>query len=361
MREIHLLELDSGSRAKLRNSFSFATHSRTSHTHTPTRLHPHPHTPPTPQPTPHTHSFFFFLYTAEMTPLNIFILSIMSGIFIGFGAVASFTVLGGMSNGSPDSLGVMSPGLAKFLGGAIFPLGLMIIVFCGGELFTGNAMFIPVALLARKITWQQGAKSWFFSFFGNFLGCVLHAYFLAYKCRVFADDPWLSFIHKLTMRKIDYDWGEAFLRAVGANMLVCIAIFMVIASESMEGKFFACWWPIMAFFTVGYEHSVANMWTLTVGLMYDTDRTTGQFIGRNLIPVTLGNILGAVIFIFALYYVYHERSQKAIENLHLTHSTAPPARRPTMQTDFLMPELTSMATTTATTGNHTIAQTPFKS
>ena len=252
----------------------------------------------------------------EMPLINIFIMSFASGIFVGYGALGAFTLYGGMNNGA-GSLGALSPGLAKFLGGAIFPVALYMIVLTGGELFTGNTMYLPAALLAKRTTWPKAMRSFITSYFGNFAGCACHAYFLTYLCHEFEAEPWHSFIQSVTVTKLSYGWGVVVLRAIGANMLVCIAIFMAIASDSFEGKISACWWPIMTFFLVGYEHCVANMWTVLVGLFYGADKTFGEFIAYNLIPATIGNALGASIFAATMYFVYRDHTEQAVRMLRL--------------------------------------------
>lgn len=140
---------------------------------------------------------------------------------------------------------------------------------------------------------------------GNFAGCAAIAYFGTYLCQLFDREPWHSHILAMTEHKVTLGWGVVVLRGIGANWLVCLSIYLGIAASSFEGKLMGLWWPDMAYVTVGYEHSVTNIYYVLTGLMYGSDRTFGDFIARNLIPSTLGNTIAGVFFVSGLlHYVY---------------------------------------------------------
>lgn len=252
----------------------------------------------------------------DMPWQTIAILGFMSGLFVGFGGLLSSVVAGGISTSSP--------GLIKLAVGATFPVALFLIVFTGGELFTGNCMYMTAAMLGGKTTWRKFAKSWFVSYFANFAGCVCFAYFFTYLAGILDSDPWLSYIITVGSKKTHLGWGVVVLRGICANWLVCLALWLTISSDSFEGKIFGMWWPIMTFATIGYEHSIANMYFVPTGLMYSNsnptlgDYTFGDFIGKNLIPATIGNMIGGGVFVACVYfYVYREHAEKAIEALTL--------------------------------------------
>ena len=266
-----------------------------------------------------------------MTWPKLLVLGFLAGAYIAFGALLSEIVAGGLSNGTitaPDGAiwKIAVPvGLVKLATGALFPIGLMLVVIGGAELFTGNCMFAPISLLSKEATIRGLARNWTLVLVGNFIGSIFLAYFLAYKCGFFNTMPWAGWAATVANTKCGLDFMAAFLRGVGCNWLVCLAIWMAISAEDIAGKILAIWFPIMAFVAIGFEHNVANMFFIPLGIFVANDPTiapglaaakiattnlagmTGwyNFFITNLIPVTLGNIVGAALFVAALYwYVY---------------------------------------------------------
>ncbi|WP_353845209.1 formate/nitrite transporter family protein [Methanothrix sp.] len=267
----------------------------------------------------------------NMTWQKLLVLGFLAGAYIAFGALLSEIVAGGLSNGTitgPDGeiwKIALPGGLVKFAAGAVFPVGLMLVIIAGSELFTGNCMFAPISVLNGEATVKGLAKNWSLVLFGNFLGSIFVAYFLAYQCGFFDNLPWAGWAATVANTKCGLDFGTAFLRGIGCNWLVCLAVWLAISSEDVIGKIFSCWFPIMTFVTIGFEHNVANMFFIPLGIFAANDpaiavelgsanvATTNligglgwyNFFVTNLIPVTLGNIVGAALFVAALYwYVY---------------------------------------------------------
>jgi formate/nitrite transporter len=182
-------------------------------------------------------------------------------------------------------------------------------------------------MLAGKSNWKQLAKSWIVSYIFNFAGCAVMAYFGTYLPSMFDEtSAQYVFVQKLGWTKsTQLGWGSVVLRGIGANWLVCLALYLAISSESFEGKIIGIWIPIMTFVAVGYEHSVANMYFCLTGLMYTSTAssdqyyyTFGDFIAHNLIPSTIGNIIGGSFFVAGVYYyVYREHTATAIKHMHL--------------------------------------------
>lgn len=267
----------------------------------------------------------------NITWQKLLVLGFLAGAYIAFGALLSEIVAGGLANGTITAADgtiwkiAIPSGLVKLAAGAVFPVGLMLVVIAGSELFTGNCMFAPISVLNGESSWKGLAKNWTLVYIGNFLGSIFVAYFLAYKCGYFNSMPWESWAVSVANTKCGLDFATAFLRGIGCNWLVCLAVWLAISSEDVISKIFACWFPIMAFVTIGFEHSVANMFFIPLGLFVANDPalaatlTTAKvstvnlagaagwynFFITNLIPVTLGNIVGAALFVAALYwYVY---------------------------------------------------------
>ncbi|MDD1757669.1 MAG: formate/nitrite transporter family protein [Methanotrichaceae archaeon] len=271
---------------------------------------------------------------------KLLVLGFLAGAYIAFGGLLSEIVAGGLSNGSittseGDIWEIALPsGLVKFAAGAVFPVGLMLVVIAGSELFTGNCMFAPISVLNGEARIKGLLKNWSLVYIGNFLGSIFVAFFLAYKCGFFDSMPWASWAATVANTKCGLDFGTAFLRGIGCNWLVCLAIWLAISSEDVVGKIFSCWFPIMAFVTIGFEHSVANMFFIPLGIFAANDATiatklaeanvtTGNIVGgaewynffiTNLVPVTLGNIVGAALFVAALYWYVFMRSPPCTMN-----------------------------------------------
>jgi len=222
---------------------------------------------------------------------ELFIYGILAGIYISFGANAVLAVLSG---------GTLDAGLAKFLAGSIFSVGLMLVLIPGSELFTGNIL-MTIGFIYKKYSFVRVLRNWFVVYIGNFLG-ALFIVVLVIKSGLLVHSGALTSMGavavKIAEAKLQLSFVEALTRGILCNMLVCLAVIMSIASRSLTGKIFGIFFPIMVFVASGYEHSVANMFFLPVGLM-----AKGQFIARfpaifnNLIPVTIGNVIGGLLIV----------------------------------------------------------------
>jgi len=239
------------------------------------------------------------------------VLGVLAGAYIAFGAQLAVTAAAGSW---ATNLGM--PGIQKFIFGGVFPVGLMLVVIAGSELFTGNCAIPVISCMAGKAKITGLLKNWFFVYAGNFIGALIVAYILAHLTGLFTASPWHEYIGSIASKKCSLGWGEAFARGIGCNWLVCLAVWMAISSDSIIGKIWAIWFPIMAFVTLGYEHSVANMFFIPAGIFEGATFADGSgvtwadFIVKNLIPVTLGNIVGAAVFVSGLYWYVYLRTGK---------------------------------------------------
>lgn len=266
---------------------------------------------------------------------KLILLGFLAGAYIAFGALLSEIVAGGMLSGGMvgDAAVKMPPGLLKFAAGAVFPVGLMLVVIAGSELFTGNCMFLPIGILNKEGTWTGLAINWVIVWIGNFIGSLFVAFFLAYWAGLINTTPWAIWaVSNVANTKAGLDFMTAMLRGIGCNWLVCLAVWMAISADDVIGKIFACWFPIMAFVTIGFEHSVANMFFLPAGWFVANDplgivpaatktaltpAMTSNIMGTqgwiniiigNLLPVTIGNIIGGAIFVSLIYWWVYLRS-----------------------------------------------------
>ncbi len=235
---------------------------------------------------------------ARLPVLDTLALSVLAGAFIAFGAMFSTLVVTGNDVGF---------GLNRLIGGVAFSLGLILVVVAGAELFTGNNQIV-MAWADRKITSLQLLRNWTLVFAGNFVGSV-GAAVLVYLSGVLqlGDGAFGANAAQVASAKVALPFIEAFFRGVLCNALVCLAIWLCFAAHSVTDKILAIIFPISAFVALGFEHSIANMYFIPLGWLLDADGVSvASFLG-NLIPVSLGNIVGGSVFVALVYWLIYDR------------------------------------------------------
>ncbi len=228
---------------------------------------------------------------ATASIFELFIFGILAGIYIAFGASVATSVLSG---------GTLDPGVARFLAGSVFSVGLMLVLIPGSELFTGNIL-MTIGFIYRKYSFVKVLRNLLVVYFGNLLGAVIIAW-LVFGSGLLVHLGDLTstgaMAVKIAETKLQLSFTEGLCRGILCNMLVCLAVIMCIASRTVTGKIFGIYFPIMTFVASGYEHSVANMYFLPAGLMVKGEFASGFFsIFNNLIPVTIGNIIGGLLIV----------------------------------------------------------------
>ena len=227
------------------------------------------------------------------------LLSIFAGVFIGFGAYGSLTVM--------QTFGNLDLGLMKFLGAVVFPVGLMLVIIAGGELFTGNNL-MTMALLDKKITFKEMLSNWIIVYIGNFIGSFFLAFLISKTGLVNENISKLA--TSTAVGKVNLSISQALIRGFLCNILVVLAVWMSTGAKDIASKILAIWFPIMLFVLMGYEHSVANMFYIPFGNFLGANISWSKMWTENLIPVTLGNVLGGGIFIPFIYYIVYVYSDK---------------------------------------------------
>ena len=249
--------------------------------------------------------------------LSVLVLGVLAGAYIGFGGMLATTVTFDMG----ERFGI---GFTRFMNGAVFSLGLMLVIIAGAELFTGNNLMISSAM-AREITFGRMLQRWGLVYAANFAGSILLALLFVFSGLWKTGDAALGEAAvRLAYGKVSLGFLEALLRGIGCNWLVCLAVWMALAARQTVGKIFAIFFPIMGFVALGFEHSVANMYFIPTGiLLRDIARVAipsgaaegalnwGSFAYRNLLPVTIGNIIGGVVFVGMSYWSAYLRPSKA--------------------------------------------------
>ncbi len=248
---------------------------------------------------------------AKLSFLSLFLLAIMAGAFIAIAGEFYTLVIF-------DS--TISLGFTKLIGGLCFSIGLILVVIAGAELFTGNTMIV-MAFASRVVTWKQVLKNWAISYVGNFIGA------LTVVTLMFLTNQWKAkgFLLgakavQIAALKVNLGFVEALASGILCNALVCLAVWMSFSARTVTGKIAAIIFPITAFVASGFEHSVANMFFIPMGIVLKNNpgvlealskMDPGLNISRvnisglfgNLLPVTLGNIIGGSIMIGLIYWI----------------------------------------------------------
>lgn len=244
--------------------------------------------------------------------LQMLLLGIFAGAFIAFGGFSST-----MASHSIENFG-----LAKLVTGAVFPVGLMLVVVCGAELFTGNNL-ISVALFDKKVTINKMLKNWGIVYIGNFIGSVLVAY-LVFESGLFGLNA--GKVGAAAIKTAAYKGGLTFGNGIASgilcNILVCLAVWASFAAKDIASKVAIIWFPIMAFVASGFEHSIANMYYFAAGILAKSNEGFAAASGlapeklasvnwatafmNNLIPVTIGNIIGGVVVVSLVYWTVYK-------------------------------------------------------
>lgn len=255
---------------------------------------------------------------------------IIKSVILGFLAGA-FIAIGGFAS-SLASHSIENVGLSKFVAGAIFPVGLILVLLCGTDLFTGNILLV-VPFADKKIRFRQVILNWIIIYFSNFLGAIIIAY-LIYSSGLLDTNSYKmgGYALKVAANKGALTFSKALSSGIMCNIVVCLAVWISYAAKDVAGKILAIWFPVMAFVVSGFEHSVANMYYFTIALLA---KTNGEYaaaynlsqdklahidfihIVKNLLPVTLGNIIGGGLFVGLAFWMAYKYSGSKSKDSHL--------------------------------------------
>ena len=250
------------------------------------------------------------------------LLAILGGAFIAFA-----------SEGSNVAIHTIpSVGLGKALAGALFSTGLMMVVIAGADLFTGN-MLMVISLSDKKINVLDMLKNWSIVYIGNFIGSILIVLFVIYSGQFHFSGGMLGgFTIKIAAYKTGLSFTNAFFMGLLCNWLVCMAVWMAASAKDISGKLLAIFFPIWLFITSGFEHSIANMYYIPAGILAKADplyleqaKEMGvsssaiaglnwqSFFTSNLIPVTLGNMIGGIIFVGMIFWITYSHKKSSVK------------------------------------------------
>ena len=242
----------------------------------------------------------------ETPALKLFILGIMAGIFIGIGAIAYQT-----------ATATIGGSLGKLVGACMFPAGLALVLIAGSELFTGNCLLV-IPFLEKEVKFSGVLKNWVFVYLGNFAGSIILALLVVYSHTPSqVDGALLDTMMTVASGKVGLTFGDALLRGVICNMMVCLAVWMSFAGKTVPAKIIGLYFPIMIFVLGGFEHSIANMYYLAAGIFANSAYAVGNAavnwgaaLVNNLLPVTIGNIIGGALIGITYWFLYLRGAKK---------------------------------------------------
>ena len=253
---------------------------------------------------------------AYMPTGKLFLMGMMAGAFVAIGAASA----------SAASHALTNIGVAKALAGIVFPIGLMMIIFIGGELFTGDTMMLMGAM-HKQFTYQRLLRTLFWVYLSNLNGAVLISFLVVNSGQyAYSANGLGAYTIKVAVDKCNGSFTSLLISGILCNVLVCVAVLMSMAAKDATGKVFGFLFPIFAFVIAGYEHCVANMYYIPAGMQAARNEvyvnkamelyglTTEQiasvnipnFLVGNLLPVTIGNIIGGMLFISVPLYILHK-------------------------------------------------------
>ncbi|WP_102319181.1 formate transporter FocA [Enterovibrio norvegicus] len=261
------------------------------------------------------------VYKATKAPFQSFILAITAGVFISIAFVFYTTVTAGASD---------APwGLVKFVGGIAFSLGLILVVVCGGELFTSTVL-TTVAKANNRITWAQLGRNWVTVYFGNMVGALFFVVMIWLAGQhLSGNGDWGINAMKIAQHKLHHTFVQAVVLGTLCNLMVCLAVWMTYSCRSVADKILVMMLPVAMFVAAGFEHSIANMFMVPMGIVINNfaspefwaatgysaadfaDLTVSNFILNNLIPVTIGNIIGGGLLVGMTYWLIHLRGEQS--------------------------------------------------
>ncbi len=260
----------------------------------------------------------------KLSPLNQLILGILAGAFIAFAAEGSNMAAFNLFANSDTY------GLGKVLAGAVFGVGLMLVIIADGELFTGNTLIV-LSVLEKQVKIKDMLRNWTIVYIGNLIGSVLIAYMMARSGLFNSGANMLGAVTiKIAVYKVELSFLSAFYLGIMCNWLVCLAVWISYSAKDITGKILGVFFPIWLFVTSGFEHSIANMYYIPAGIMAKANANWtaasglsieklnglnwGTFIINNLIPVTLGNIVGGAFFVAGLYWMAYLKKKNIISS-----------------------------------------------
>ncbi|MCQ6277355.1 formate/nitrite transporter family protein [Bacillus sp. V3B] len=240
----------------------------------------------------------------NLSKLSLALLGFLGGAFIALGYLAYIRVTGTM----PYEWG----GLVTLIGAAVFPVGLICVLLCGGELLTGNMMAVSIAYYAKKVSFSQLIINWLLIAFFNLLGALFIAYFFGHFVGL-TEGAFLEKTVHTAQAKVNASFWVAFVSGIGCNWLVSVTVWLSYGAKDFSSKILAIWFPTMTFVLIGFQHVVANMFIIPAAIFAGALSWT-TFL-PNIIPVFLGNAAGGAIFVSLIYFIAYKKDDMKLKGV----------------------------------------------
>ena len=235
---------------------------------------------------------------------HVLVLSFQAGVYLSIAFVATLYAIAGLTD--------FPPAIGRLLGALIFPFGLLLIAVAGGDLLTGNFLFLSTAVLARRVTPRNACVNWGIVALGNLLGCLFIAFLFGLGGEHFtAGGEPLAVVLRVAREKIDRRFTTNLIRGIGCNILVGAACYCAAAAETAAGKAAAIWPLITTMVFISQEHIVVDFFAEPLGLVCGLDASVVDVVFRSWLPVTMGNFIGAQVLAIPYWYVYSENDTAA--------------------------------------------------
>ncbi len=269
-------------------------------------------------------------YKAKMPKSKILVSGFLAGAYIAFAAQL-------MNMVTHDMVAHFGAGFTSFIGGSVFGIALVLVLVAGSDLFTGNTL-LSMGWLNGNLNTKQVLSNWTWVYIGNFIGAMFLLWMM-YNSHLWGGHGGEVGANAVALayKKTHLTFSEAFIRGVGCNWLVCLAVVMVVSAKDTISKIAAAWFPVMAFIASGFEHCVANMFIIPAGITASLDPTVASavmahhptwdlstlnmssFVFGNLIPVTLGNIFSGAVLVGGIYwFLYVKEEHKEYAHINKT-------------------------------------------
>ena len=245
---------------------------------------------------------------AQSSFVTLFALGVLAGAFIAIGGLFSTVATAGAA-------GMLPYGVIRTIAGLAFGLGLIMVVVGGAELFTGNTLIV-MAFASGKVSFSALLRNWAIVYAGNLMGAIGMAVLVhASGVLDMGDGAVGATAAAIAQAKLALDPGQAFMRGILCNILVCLAVWMCFAARSATGKVAVILFPVTAFVALGFEHSVANMYLIPVAMLHQGGEIDLFLLFANLVPVTAGNIIGGGLLVALTYWLIYLRPAQARETV----------------------------------------------
>ncbi|KAH9208026.1 Formate/nitrite transporter-domain-containing protein [Leptodontidium sp. 2 PMI_412] len=234
----------------------------------------------------------------NMRPDKVFLSAVSAGCLLSFGCAVSLSAY------TAPWFQENAPGLIRMIGALVFPLGLVMVVLTGADLFTATTMYTAVSVLHGRLSIWKMLLHWFLCFWGNLAGALFVMAIIFGYGGVFDTSPYRDEAIAFAIKKqITPQFHQIFLRSIGCNWLVCLACYLAMQAKDLNSKVIGMWWPIFAFVSLGLDHVVANMFFIPLGIWLHTPGLTiGLYVWKGIIPAGLGNIIGGALFCGGYYW-----------------------------------------------------------